>query len=181
LWASVFVSAVLIPASVRGETLVTPWLGVNTGSSTSASVGVGAGVEHTFGGAIGVELEFGYSPDYFGNGLNSSVVTTMGNVVVGIPLDGARRAGIRPYVTGGLGLVHSRLDVVRSGVSLEQNDAGVNFGGGVSVFFGSHLGVRADLRHIRSLGDATVVTGPFGPIDFGGVHYWRTSFAVVVR
>ena len=51
---------------------------------------------------LGVEFDFGYSPDFFGNGLNSYVLTTMGNVIVGIPFDGTRSSGIRPYATGGI-------------------------------------------------------------------------------
>ena len=48
------------------------------------------------------------------------------------------------------------------------------------AFLGDHVGVRADLRYIRSLEDDNS-TNPFGQIDLDHVHYWRTSFGFVLR
>jgi hypothetical protein len=66
------------------------------------------------------------------------------------------------------------------GYSLANNDVGASLGGGVLAFFGDHAGVRADLRYIRSLKDDTWTTS-FNALDLGRVHYWRTSFALVLR
>lgn len=130
---------------------------------------------------IGIDFDFGHSPpDFFGNGLNSYVLTTMGNVTVGIPFGGTRAAGIRPYATGGLGVIRARIDSLFSGYSIANNGLGVNFGGGVMGFFSGHVGVRADLRYIRSLEDDNS-TNPFSQIDLGGFDYWRTSFGLVLR
>ena len=43
-----------------------------------------------------------------------------------------------------------------------------------------HIGVRADLRYLRSLEDDNS-TNPFGQIDLAPFHYWRTSFGLVLR
>ena len=139
--------------------------------------GVNSGT--TAAGVLGVDVDFGYSPDFFRNDLNDHLLTAMGNVTVGIPFDLTRRAGIRPYVTGGIGLIRSRIDSP-FGYSIVNNDAGVDIGGGLMAFLSQHVGVRGDLRYIRSLQD-DVTTTPFGPTDLGRLHYWRTSFGVVLR
>jgi hypothetical protein len=176
-----FVGIVSIPLPARAETFLAPWLGVNTGSrNASSAIDFGANVGTTVAGVIGVDFDFGYSPDFFGSTLNSYVLTTMGNVTVGIPFDRTRGSGIRPYVTGGLGLIRARIESPFYGYSVANNDVGVNFGGGVTGFLGEHVGVRADLRYIRSLEDDNS-TNPFGQIDLGRFHYWRTSFGLVLR
>lgn len=181
LVVATFVSIVLIPLPARAETFLAPWLGVNTGSrNASGVIDFGANAGTTVAGVIGVDFDFGYSPDFFGNSLNSYVLTTMGNVTVGIPIGGTGAPGIRPYLTGGLGLIRARIDSPFSGLSIASNDVGVNVGGGVIGFFGEHVGVRADLRHIRSLEDDNS-RNPFSQFDLSRLHYWRTSFGLVLR
>ena len=175
-----FAVAAFVPSPSGAETLLSPWVGFHTGSQSGSSVDVGASVGATAAGIIGAEFDLGYSPDFFGNSLNSYVLTTMGNVVVGIPLDGTQSAGIRPYVTGGVGLIRARIENPINGFSVANNDVGVNFGGGVMGFFGAHVGVRGDLRYVRSLEDDNA-TNPFNVIDLARLHYWRTSFALVLR
>jgi len=177
----VVAGAVSMSVPARAETLLTPWLGANTGGRDApAAIDFGVTAGTTVAGVIGVDVDFGYSPDFFGNNLNSYLLTTMGNVTVGIPFDGTRRAGIRPYVTGGIGLIRARIDSPLYGYSLANNDFGVNVGGGLTAFLSGHVGVRADLRYIRSVEDDNSTT-PFGRIDVGRLHYWRTSFGVVLR
>lgn len=176
-----FVTTAAISVPARAETLFTPWVGVNTGTrNVSRVIDFGASVGTTAAGVIGVDFDFGYSPDFFGNSLNSYVLTTMGNVTVGIPFDRAGAAGIRPYLTGGVGLIRARIESPLPGVSFASNDVGVNFGGGVMGFLGEHVGVRGDLRYIRSLEDNNS-TNPFSQFDLTHLHYWRTSFGVVLR
>src|SRR5512133_7922 len=54
-------------------------------------------------GTLGAEVDFGYAPHFFGDEPalgGNSVLTFMGNIVVGIP------AGpVHPYVAGGIGLI----------------------------------------------------------------------------
>jgi len=179
--AIAFVGVASIPWPARAETLLIPWVSANTSSPyTSGIVGFGGSVGVTAGGVIGVDVDFGYSPEFFGNNLNSYVLTTMGNVIVGIPFDRAHAAGIRPYVTGGVGLIRAHIDSARNNYSIASNDVGVNVGGGVMGFVGDHIGVRADLRYIRSVQDNNT-TYPFSPLDLSRLHYWRTSFGLVVR
>jgi hypothetical protein len=58
--------------------------------------------------------------------------------------------------------------------------AGFDVGGGVTAFFSSHLGVRADLRHIRSFQD-NPSSNPFDEFDRGNFHYWRSSIGLLIR
>ena len=181
LAVATFAGLVLIPRAAGAETFLAPWLGLNTGSrNSSAAIDFGATAGTNVAGVIGVDFDFGYSPDFFGNNLDSYVLTAMGNVTVGIPIGGTSAAGIRPYATGGIGLLRARIESPLSGYSVANNDVGVNFGGGVMAFFGSHVGVRADLRYIQSLEDDNSAN-PFSQIDLGRFHYWRTSFGLVLR
>jgi hypothetical protein len=75
-------------------------------------------------------------------------------------------------VTAGIGAMHTRLDDPRFGGSFTSTNLGVNAGGGVMTFFGRHLGVRADLRYMKSLGNSSGIDD---------VHFWRTSLGVTLR
>src|SRR5262249_8523076 len=123
LVAAAFIGIVFVASPSRADTLFVPWLGANTGNeNVSGVIDFGASVGTMVGGVIGVDFDFGYSPDFFGNGLNSHVLTTMGNVTVGIPFDRGHAAGIRPYLTGGIGLIRASIDSPRFGVSVANND-----------------------------------------------------------
>jgi hypothetical protein len=90
---------------------VIPWVGGNAGShNASGVIDVGATVGVTAASVIDVDVDLGYSPDFFGNSLNSYVLTTMGNLTVGIPFGGTRAPRFRPYLTGGVGLIRARLE-----------------------------------------------------------------------
>jgi hypothetical protein len=168
-----------VASPARGaETLFIPFVSVNAGGPGGS--GVGASVGTTVAGVVGADFDFGYSPDFFGGFLNSHVVTAMGNVTLSIPFDRAHAAGIRPYLTGGMGLVRVGLDSPVYGYSIAANDVGLNAGGGVIGFFGNHFGVRADLRYIHSLED-DYPANPSTPIDLSRLHFWRTSFGLVLR
>ena len=103
-------------------------------------------------GVIGFEGDFGYSPDFFGETDlgGSSVFTAMGNLLLGIPFGGQTGFGIRPYGAVGFGLVRPDGDAFDNQFELSQNKVGWNFGGGVMMFFTSHVGIRGDIRYFRS-------------------------------
>ncbi len=68
---AVFVGAVLAPASARADGFVIPWVGGNAGSrNASGVIDVGATVGVTAASVIDVDVDLGYSPDFFGNSLN---------------------------------------------------------------------------------------------------------------
>src|SRR5437667_12640867 len=111
---SAFIAAVWAPASAHAEGYVSPWGAANAGTrfgdfdNGRAGFGVDAGGMGK--GIIGGELDFGFSPSFFGTKSvfgNNSVIDLMGNVIVGVPVGGTRGAGVRPFVTGGFGLIRT--------------------------------------------------------------------------
>jgi len=178
---AVFVGVALAPEPARADGFIVPWIGGNAGTGNATGLIVlGASVGATAASVIDVDFELGYSPDFFGNGLNSYALTTMGNLTLDIPFGGTRAPRIRPYLTGGIGLIRARIEDRRFGYSFANNDVGVNFGGGVTGFVADHVGLRADLRYIQSLED-NYSAAPLNQFQFGGFHYWRTSIGVVLR
>src|SRR5262245_695673 len=184
------VALIWAPAPARADGYVSPWVGANSGAGFEsgnvfdngrAGFGVTAGAMG--GGIFGAEVDFGYSPSFFGSSSdfgNNSVIDLMGNVIVGIPIGGAGNAGIRPYVTAGLGLIRTQVDGgILFPVDSSNNDFGWNAGLGVMGFFNEHFGLRGDLRYLRTLENNSTSTD----IDFdpGGFHFWRASAGVVIR
>src|SRR5262245_57419569 len=108
------VALVAAPTQARAEGFVTPWVGSNWGSDIvngRAAFGVNAG--YMGAGVIGGEVDFGYSPSFFGTQNDfghNTVIDLMGNLIIGIPVGGTHGAGIRPYVTGGIGLIRTQID-----------------------------------------------------------------------
>ena len=180
LVTSVAFGLALSAAPAAAETLFIPWLAANSGGPySSGAIEVGGSVGVTIAGVIGVDFELGYAPSFFGNGLQGSVVTAMGNVTVGIPFDRSQSGGIRPYVSGGLGLIRPSVDITPYGYSITDNSLGVNAGGGVMGFFGRHLGVRVDIRYLHSLDNDAAA--PPNALDLSRLHFWRTSSGLVIR
>ena len=182
------VALVAAPTPARADGFFVPWVGANWGSGNNidngrAAFGVNAG--YMGAGVIGGELAFGYSPSFFGNQNdfgNNTVIDLMGNVIVGVPVGGTRGAGIRPFVTAGIGLLRTQIDGgTLAHVSSSNNQLGWNAGAGVMGYFNDHVGLRGDLRYTRGFEDLN--TGNT-VIDLGGnnqLHYWRISAGVVLR
>ena len=85
---------------------------------------------------------------------------------------------MRPYVSGGVGLLKSRLDDVDDFFDVDQNSFGINAGGGVMIFFTDSVGIRGDMRYFRSLknNDENDLDLSLGSFDF-----WRASAGVTFR
>jgi Outer membrane protein beta-barrel domain len=184
------VGLVAAPMQARAEGFVTPWVGANWGSGLNidngrAAFGVNAGGMGA--GIIGGEVAFGYSPSFWGNQNdfgNNSVIDLMGNLIVGIPIGGTHGAGVRPFVSGGIGLLRTQIDGgTLARVSSSNNMLGWNLGAGAMGFFNDHIGLRGDLRYTRGFEDLN--TGNTS-LDFAGtnanqLHYWRLQAGVVIR
>jgi len=165
----------------RADGLIAPFIGFNFGGDSlncasltncedeRTTVGVSLG---SMGGVFGFEEDIGYTPDFFGKtpGGDNAMLTLMSNLMLVIP------AGpIRPYGLIGLGLMRSHAQFNASSLELSNNSLGWDIGGGLNIFFG-HVGVRGDVRHLRTLQDVTL--GVFGNDK---VDFWRGSAALVFR
>ena len=186
----------LLPASASADWLFTPYLGANFGGDASFGdfddfddeaerrIDFGASLGWMGAGILGVEVDFGYSPNFFQNTLgdadfefgDSNLTTLMGNVIVGIPIGGQTGAGFRPYGSGGLGLIRSEISGMTFFNDLSTNDVGMNIGGGFHGFFSDNVGLRGDLRYFRSLQD----NEPDGDLDLGlsSFDFWRGTVGV---
>ena len=182
--AVALVALVLRPTPVSADGFVSPFVGYNFGGDSgcpkisncddkklNAGVALGA-----MGNVFGFEEEFGYAKNFFGTapGLDSSVFTIMTNVMLTPSLGPAR-----PYVLAGLGLVKTHVSLTPSSVlSSNNNNLGWDVGGGLMGFFGSHVGLRGDIRYIHSFQDLNVLgfTVSHAKLDFG-----RASVGLVVK
>jgi opacity protein-like surface antigen len=166
------------------QTFISPFLGFDFGNDSSCpaitgcedkNVNVGAGIG-TLGGFFGLELDVSYAKDFFGAApaFSSSVLTVMSNLIAGPQI-----GPVRPYATGGLGLIKSHIDFdVASLLESSNNDFGWNIGGGVMIFPGEHVGIRGDIRHFHAFQDLEFLGFPLSDtkLDFG-----RASAALVFR
>jgi opacity protein-like surface antigen len=102
-------------------------------------------------------------------------------VMLGVPFGGQKGFGIRPYGVVGVGLVYAEGEAFETaGRELNENKIGWDFGGGVMMFFTSHVGIRGDIRYFRTFEaldvlDIEIENGP-GDLDFT-----RGSVGFVVR
>lgn len=188
LIAALAVSFFLIAPSANAQGYVTPSLGVVFGNPSArgqadfvVDVGWLSRVE-----PLGFELDVMYAPSFFGTqgpyGENS-VTTYMANVVVaggsGGRFGGRRRTTtVRPYLSGGVGIMHEVVTTDIPANKISNNDLGLNLGAGVMAFTSRSVGVRADVRYFRDLIDSQ--SGNTTNIDFGSFHFWRASVGVIL-
>jgi len=185
------------PAPAKAEGFVSPWIGVNFGTNPFVSLKDGRdldeGARTSYGvtagymgaGIIGGEFDFGYSPSFFGDESDfgsNNVLTAMGNIIVGIPIGGTKGAGVRPYVTGGIGLIRTSYGELLNFDAVSNNDFGYNLGAGIMGYFATHIGIRGEVRYFRTFEDD--VFGDFGDLpnlNLGSFHFWRASIGVVIK
>jgi opacity protein-like surface antigen len=190
LFAVVLGGLMSIPAQARADWIFTPFIGANLhqdddtlGVDTkNGTVNFGASLAWMGAGVFGVELDFGYAPNFFeqenASTFDGNVTTLMGNLIVGIPIGGQTGGGVRPYVSGGVGLIKSRLDDVEDFFDVDESSFGINAGGGVMIFFTDGVGIRGDLRYFRSFNN---IDENDLDLSLGSFDFWRASAGVSFR
>jgi opacity protein-like surface antigen len=159
--ALILLAGALAPAPARADGMLIPFIGVNFADNSRSAISDaidadrfnwGASLAYMGGGVLGLEADFAYSPDFYGHTDlgGSSVMTLMGNLLIGIPFGGQSGFGIRPYALAGLGVIRSEFDAFGDVLSFDNSKAGWNVGGGAMFFFGTHVGLRADVRYFRT-------------------------------
>jgi opacity protein-like surface antigen len=165
------------PAAAQG--FVVPYVGNNFGGDSACSglanceektlnLGVALG---SHSGMAGFEADLGYARGFFGDTPTggSSVGLFMANLILGTP---ASAGPIRPYLVGGIGLIKAHVDFTTSSLaSTDDNNLGWDLGGGLVVGT-SHLGVRGDIRRIKTFGDLSL--GPL-PVSDEPLQFWRAT------
>jgi opacity protein-like surface antigen len=169
------------PGAAHAEGFAIPWAGVHFGEQPVKKAGAFGITAGTMGaGVLGMELDLGYSPDVFEEPADTYALTAMGNLIIGIPLGGTRGPGVRPYVTGGLGLIRTKVGELFEGEETADNRFGLNAGGGVMVFLGDRVGLRGDLRYFRDLQGGDSLFDLEFP-EAGDLKFWRASIGLVIR
>jgi len=184
-----------VPAKASADWLFTPFIGGTFGGSAdlgsvnesdsdefNRKLSYGASLAWMGKGIIGFEADFGYSPNFFGTDSDDTVnlvgegnvTTLMGNLVLGAPL-----GPVRPYASGGVGLIRTRVDNAGQFFDdVDQSDFGFNIGAGVMGFFTNNIGIRGDVRFFRSLQDVDVDSTN---VTLGSFKFWRGSVGVTFK
>jgi len=164
---------------------ITPFFGGTFGGDTTENRYV-YGAVLGFGSGAGVDIDFGYSPNFFGGDdpfgdldgkLN--ITTLMFNIRFG----GGKPSGVSPFVSGGGGLMRASISSPGDLFdSLSRNDFGLNVGGGLTGYFNDHVGLHGDLRYFRSLtGDSGGLIIDPREFDLGDFDFWRGTVGVSFR
>lgn len=189
-----------VPQKASADWLFTPYVGVNWGGTAGFTdfagdfeddferrMNFGASLSWMGAGALGFEVDFGYSPNFFENTAgsgdfqfgDSNVTTLMANLKVGAPFGGQSGGGVRPYASGGVGLIKSQIDDADDLFQVDSTDWGMNVGGGVAGFFSDNVGLQGDVRYFRTLQD----NEPDDEFDvaLGSFSFWRGTVGLVFR
>jgi hypothetical protein len=110
---------------------------------------------------------------------SSRAYALMGNVVVAAPL-GWNEYGLRPYLSGGAGMIRADESDEPGAIDIHQHLFGLNVGGGAVGFLTNRTGLRFDLRfysNVRNVEDvdASTVTGR------KHLRFWVASVGLVFR
>jgi opacity protein-like surface antigen len=191
--ALVFMMSVAAPSKASADWLFTPFIGSTFGGDANFAGGgeqfatdiarnmtYGASIGWMAAGALGWELDFGYSPNFFQDDPDfqftggGNVTTLMANVIVGAPL-----WGVRPYATGGAGLMRARVDDAGDFfTNVNSNEWGYNLGGGIMAFPATNVGLRFEARYFRTFEEAGAADADLG---LGRFSFWRGNVGLTFR
>ena len=185
----------LAPSVAEAEWQVRPFIGFTFGGATTffdpeggiqtKNVVFGAS-GGWLGETFGLEADFGRSPGFFQRDdspeseklLSSAVTTLTGNVVVALP----RRLagyGLRPYFSGGAGLMHVDMLGKLAAVDVHRTLPTLSLGGGVTGFLTNRVGLSWDVRRLSTFrGEGETVGNSVGDET---LSFWRVTMAVAIR
>ena len=187
----------LAPATARAEWQVRPFVGITFGSATTfvdpenaidnENIVFGAS-GGWLGEVFGFEADFGRAPGFFQTEeapdlqdplvVQSAVTTLTGNVVIAVP---RRMAGygLRPYFSGGVGLMHVDLLGQIAGTRHNRTLPTLSLGGGVTGFISNRAGLSWDIRRLSTFkGEGETLGNSLGDEQ---LSFWRATMAVALR
>jgi hypothetical protein len=176
-------------ADARAEGYFTGFAGIVFGGDLASgpaddldldsSHGVYGAALGAIGSPLGFEVEFSYSPDFFGSDRllvpENNLVTLMGNLV----FSGHIGERSRIYASAGGGLMKSSIEDAGDLFDLGRNDFGVNAGVGILAALGGSVALRGDFRYFRNLGDEELDDDI--DIGFGSFDFWRATGGLSLR
>lgn len=194
LWLAIAVW-LLAPVYAAAEWQIRPFIGFTFAGETTFvdpenAIGTQNAVVGASGGWLGeifgLEVDFGRAPGFFQTDaarpdvrLHTSAVTTLtGNVVIALP---ARMAGygLRPYFSGGAGLMHVDTVTQFTIFDVHRTLPTLSLGGGVTGFLTNNVGLNWDLRRLSTLrGEGETLGNSLGREQ---LSFWRATMAVALR
>lgn len=174
-----------MPTLARADILLTPFAGLSFVDGTRKG---------TYGGSLGLGGLITFEADVARTSLGAvatpgfdlDVTTTsyMGNVLVRSPF-----GAVQPYGLAGVGLIRlaGRFELPFDGQlgDATASKLGYALGGGVFVFFSPNLGLRADVRYVRPIGDlrvADLVAVPAtADVPMGRLDITRATVGVTLK
>lgn len=179
--------------TARAEWHFTPMMGFTTFGNTSLVDLEGAtGKRHLHlggsasllgGGILGAEVLTLWTPGFFETGdldliVNSRTITAMGNVVITAPRRWTEYS-LRPFISGGLGVMHAHVTSKADLLPISLNTVAVNIGGGAIGFLSERTGLRFDFRYHSTLNRLDDDDNPsLGPVH---LRYVTASIGIVFR
>jgi hypothetical protein len=131
-------------------------------------------------------VEFGNTSGYFSNDdlalanplmkTGSYVSDLTGAVVLAAP-PGMTGGGLRPYAVIGGGFIHAEAEDFLEIFQVRRTVAAITFGGGATGLITNNVGVRFDVRHLRSLARNDPSIGSVGR----QIDYWRFTVGLMLR
>lgn len=180
------------PQPASADWQFTPFIGMTFGGNTTLvdSELVTSNVHRTYGGAVallgrgpfGAEAYFAYTPRFLDDPsqllvTRGRVFALMGNVVVTAPLKW-NQYGLRPFVSGGFGLLRVSKEDKENFFPLKLNRPAFDIGGGAIGFVSDRRGLRFDLRYTSTLKNTEV---PAATLGLYHLRYWTASVGLVLR
>jgi hypothetical protein len=114
--------------------------------------------------------------------LRSRTYAVMGNVVLATPR-AWNRYGLRPTLSGGIGLMHAFAEDQNRVFPFRVNLLGMNLGGGAVGFLSDNVGVRFDLRYFRNIKGVSQEDLEV-PVTLGEpvrLRYWTIGLGMVIK
>ena len=181
----------LVATPARADFFLTPFAAIKFSGDTSfldledaarnTKFAIGGAAGWVGDGLLGAEADITYVPRFFERSTGqlvrrSHVLSVMGNVILTAPRS-VTQYSLRPFVSGGAGLMSVNIDDVVNAVPVDSNLFGINVGGGATGPLTNSLDVRFELRWFKSVttGDETRL------LPRPAVSFWRAAIGLTIR
>ncbi len=190
-----------VPGVAAADWQLAPFLGLtfkgsttfidNEGGAAVTHWSLGAAVALSGAGPVGVEGIVMYTPGFFQNEspslvpdppstVDSRLFTMMGNVVCTTPRSW-NEYGLRPFISGGLGMLYASSTDRRSIQEIRKWLPGYNVGGGATGFLTERVGLRFELRRFSTLRAVEPSSGEAISIGAITLKFWAAHVGVVLK
>lgn len=183
------------PRPARADFFITPFAGMKFGGSTTiVDLELAAGTKKFVLGAtamkidnriVGFDASFGNIAGYFDNDAvavikplvktGNYVNDLTGSVLLTLP-PGATGGGLRPYAVIGGGLIHASAEDIIEVFKVRRTVPALTLGAGAIGMLTNNVGVRFDMRYLRSL----TSDAPVGGVG-RSIAYSRFTIGLMLR